>query len=164
MGLLDILNQVVGGNAGGAGQFSQVAQAAPVDVLGKGLAEAFRSNQTPPIGDLVGQLFGNSNGQQQAGMLNQVLATLGPAAASALAGGALGRVLSPGATHITPDQAAQVSPDEVAQIVDHAHAANPNIADQLGGFYAQHSALLNTLGSAALAVAMAKMKDHMSQT
>jgi hypothetical protein len=53
---------------------------------------------------MVGQMFGNSNGQQQAGMLNQILATLGPAAASALAGGVLGRALAPGSTQITPDR------------------------------------------------------------
>jgi len=163
MGLLDILSQVVGGSAVSGDHFDQVAQNAPTDVLAGGLAHAFRSDQTPDIGSMVGQMFGNSNGQQQAGMLNQILATLGPAAASALAGGVLGRVMAPGSAQITPDQASQLSPQDVQDVVNHAHQTDPGIADQLAGFYAQHSGLIKTLGGAALAVAFAKMKDHVAQ-
>lgn len=161
MGLLDILTQMVGGNS--EQQFDQVAQNAPPEVLANGLADTFRSDQTPPIGQMVGQLFGNSNDQQQAGMLNQILALLGPAAAGSLAGGVLGKVMSPGDNQITPEQAAQLSPQQVQEVVDQAHQANPAIADQLAGFYAQHSGLIKTLGGAALAIALAKMKDHVAE-
>jgi hypothetical protein len=163
MGLLDILTQVVNSGTVSDQHFDQVAQSAPTDVLATGLAGAFRSDETPAIGQMVGQLFGNSNGQQQAGMLNQILATLGPAAAASLAGGVLGRVMSPGSSQITPAQASQLSPQDVQQVVEHAHQVNPGIADELAGFYAQHSGLIKTLGAAALAIAMAKMKDHVSQ-
>ena len=163
MGLVDVLTQLVGtGNVSGQ-HFDQVAQNAPPDVLAPGLAGAFRSDQTPDIGQMVGQLFGNSSASQQAGMLNQILATLGPAAAASLAGGVLGRVMSPGASQITPDQAARLSPDQVQAVVEHAHQANPGIADELASFYAQHSGLIKTLGGAALAIALAKMKDHVGQ-
>jgi hypothetical protein len=164
MGLLDILNQVVGSGALSDRHFDQVAQDAPTDVLAAGLAGAFRSEQTPAIGDMVGQLFGNSSGQQQAGMLNQILATLGPAAAASLAGGVLGRAMSPGSSQLTPAQASQLSPQDVRQAVEQAHQSNPGIADELAGFYANHAGLIKTLGAAALAVAMAKMKDHVSQS
>lgn len=40
---------------------------------------------------MVGQMLGQSNATQQAGLLNQILVSLGLAALSALAGGALGR-------------------------------------------------------------------------
>jgi hypothetical protein len=164
MGLFDILSQVVSGNTAHSEQhFDTVAQNAPADVLASGLAGAFRSDQTPAIGQMVGQMFGNSSGQQQAGMLNQILATLGPAATAALAGGALGKIMSPGSTQITADQASQLSPQQVQDVVDHAHEVNPGIADQLASFYSQHSGLIKTLGGAALAIAMAKMKDHVSQ-
>ena len=167
MSLLDTLSQMVA-NAGATGnvsdhQFDQVAQQAPTDVLSRALSGAFSSNDTPPIGQMVGQLFGNSNGQQQSGMLNQLIATLGPAAAAALAGGALGRIMSPGATQVTPEQAAQMTPEQVQAVVDHAHQTNPGIADQLGSFYAQHSGLIKTLGGAAMLIAMTKMKDHLAQ-
>jgi hypothetical protein len=64
---------------------------------------------------------------------------------------------------VTPAQASQLSPQEVQQVVEHAHQTNPGIADELAGFYANHSGLIKTLGAAALAIAMAKMKDHVSQ-
>lgn len=164
MGLLDILTQAIGGGAGASeAQFDQVSQAASPDVLAAGLAHAFRSDQTPDIGSMVGQLFGNSNGQQQAGVLNQILGTLGPAAATSLAGGLLGKAMTPGAAQITPAQASQLSPDQVSQIVAHANQTQPGIADALAGFYAEHSTLVKTLGGAALAIALAKMKDHLSQ-
>ena len=164
MGLMDILNQVMAGGTANEQHFDQVAQAVPSNVLADGLAHAFRSDQTPDIGAMVGQMFGNSNGQQQAGMLNQILATLGPAAAASLAGGTLGGIMSPGSNQITPAQATQLSPQQVQDVVQQAHQINPGIADQLAAFYAQHSGVIKTLGGAALAIAVAKMKDHLSQS
>ena len=164
MGLMDILNQVMASGSAGDQHFDQVAQAVPSNVLAAGLAHAFRSDQTPAIGEMVSQLFGNSNGQQQAGMLNQIFAMLGPTVAASLAGGVLGRVMTPGSGQITPAQASQLSPQQVQDVVEHAHQTNPGIADDLAGFYAQYSGLIKTLGGAALAIAMAKMKDHLSQS
>jgi hypothetical protein len=92
MGLLDILQQAVSG-ANPDAHFDQVAKQASTDELGAGLAAAMRSDQTPAFGNMVGQMFGQSSSTQQAGVLNQILATLGPAALSAAAGGALGRNL-----------------------------------------------------------------------
>ncbi|MBU6258405.1 MAG: hypothetical protein KGL18_20960 [Burkholderiales bacterium] len=160
MGLMDLLNQALGG--GGAQQFDQVAQQVPGPVLAGGLAQAFRSDQTPAIGNMVGQLFGNSNGAQQAGMLNQIIAALGPAAAGGLAGGALGQFLGPGSSQVTSAQAAQLTPQQVQDMVNQAHQANPGIADELASFYAQHAGLIKTLGGAAMAIALAKMKDHLT--
>lgn len=163
MGLLDTLSQIVAGGNVSDDKFDQVAQQAPTDALGRGLTGAFNSDQTPPIGQMVGQLFGNSNGQQQSGMLNQLLSTLGPSVAAALAGGALGRIMSPGASSVTPEQAANLTPDQVQKVVTQASETNPGIADQLGNFYAQHSGLIKTLGGAAMLIAMTKMKDHLAQ-
>ena len=163
MGLMDILNQVIASGNASDQHFDQVAQGVPGNVLAAGLAHAFRSDQTPDIGAMVGQMFGNSNGQQQAGMLNQILATLGPAAAASLAGGVLGRMMTPGSSQITPAQASQLTPQQVHDVVEHAHQTNPGVADQLAAFYADHASLIKTLGGAALVVAMAKMKEHVSQ-
>jgi hypothetical protein len=159
---MDLLNQITSGQAAPEQHFDQVARAAPQDTLSQGLAEAFRSDQTPDIGQMVGQLFGHSNSSQQAGVLNQLIAAVGPAVLAGAAGGALGKVMSPGATQVTPDQASKLSPGQVQDIVAHAEQNQPGIADDLGRFYAQHSGLIKTLGSAALVVALAKMKDHMT--
>jgi len=161
MGLMDMLTQAMGGGSE-AQQFDQIAQNAPSDVLAKGLSAAFASDQTPAIGNMVGQLFSQSNATQQAGMLNQLLGALGPGVMGGLAGGVLGRVMCTGQTQITPEQASQLTPQQVQDVVNHANEVHPGVADQLGQFYAQHRGLINTLGGIAATVAMMKMKDHLS--
>jgi hypothetical protein len=166
MSLMDILNQALSGNANTVQDhhLDQIAHHASPDVLGKGLAETFRSDQTPPIGDMVSSLFGKSNGQQQAGMLNQVLATVGPTLAATLAGGLLSKMLQPGTTQVSPAQASKLSPDQVREVVNAAHQKDPSTADALGSFYAQHSGLIKTMGGAALIVALAKMKKSVEES
>jgi hypothetical protein len=93
-------------------------------------------------------------------MLNQIIAALGPAAAGSLAGGVLGNAMKAGGGQVTPAQASQLSPEQVQAVVNQAHAAQPGVADEIAGFYAQHSGLIKTLGGAALAIALAKMKEH----
>ena len=93
-GIGDLLKQYQSGNATPANtpgveqHFDQVAQAVPSSTLASGLAEAFRSGQTAPFPQMAAQLFANGNSQQQAGMLNGLLATLGPAMIAKFAGGA----------------------------------------------------------------------------
>lgn len=161
MALSDLFRDAGGDNITDVdARFEQVAQHATPDELGAGVAEALRSDQTPPMGEMVSQLFGRSSSSQQAGLLNQILGTLGPAVASAIAGGALGRILRPGQTQVTPEDAAKVSPRDVTEIVNHAEKAQPDVADQLGRFYAQHSGLIKTLGSTALLIALSKMRHN----
>src|ERR1044071_1072723 len=64
--------------------FDQTAQAAPLGTLADGLSAAFRSDQTPEFGQMVANLFGRSNGQQRAGLLNTLISTLGPTIAAQL--------------------------------------------------------------------------------
>ena len=82
---------------------------------------------------------------------------------AALAGGTIGKIMSPGQTQITPEQAQQLSPQQVQDVVNHANEVHPGVAEHLGEFYAQHKGLINTLGGIAATVAMMKMKDHLSQ-
>jgi len=160
MGLLDILQSALASGSNPEQHFDHVAQnASPAD-LGAGIAGAMRSDQTPPFSEMVGQLFGNSNSSQQAGVLNQIIASLGPAALSGVAGGVLGKMLAPGQTEITPAQASQLSPAQVSEIANHAQQAQPGVIDEVSQFYAQHSGLIKVLGGAALAITMAKMKEN----
>lgn len=162
MGLMDLLQQAAGMLGSNPEQhFDQVAQQAPADVVGKGLADAFKSDQTPPFAQMVAQLFANSTPEQRATMLNQLLATVGSGALTQAAGGALGNVLAPGASQVTGEQASQLTPEQVQQIAAHAEQSHPGVIDQLGNFYAQHPTLVKTLGGAALAIVLAKMKDHL---
>src|SRR5688572_24140416 len=59
--------------------FEQFTRAVPPSTLAQGLAEAFRSNQTPPFEQMVAQLFGQSNGFQKASILNKLIGVAGPA-------------------------------------------------------------------------------------
>lgn len=173
-----LLQQYIGGPAA-AGQhtenhFDQAAQAVPTDILSAGLAAMFRSDQTPAFGQMAGQMFGQANPNQQAGMLNSLIASMGPAVLASLlnksgsGGGALGGLgdllgqLTGGgaAPALTPAQASQVSPEQVQVIVDHAQQADPSIVDQLSNFYAEHPTLVKTVGSAALTIALAKMAER----
>ena len=146
--------------------FEQVAQTAPPATIADALAAAFRSDQTPAFGQMASQMFGNSNGQQKAGMLNILIATVGPAVLSQLMSGrsssVLGRLLSSGNREITPDQAEQVSPDEVQQIAAEAEKKDPSIIDRFSNFYAEHPTLIKTLGGAALTIALAKIAERHS--
>jgi len=161
MGLMDLLQQAAGALGADAGQqFEQIAREATPGALGQGLAEAFRSDQTAPFSNMVGQLFGQSNGAQQAGMLNELLAMVGPAVLAQAAGGALGSVMAPGATQVTAEQASQLTPEQVQAIAAHAEQAHPGVVERLGHFYAEHPTLVKTLGSAVLAIALAKLKDR----
>ena len=98
MSFMDILRQYAEPNAASAAtspaHFDEVVKTAPPQAIGSGVAEAFRSDQTPPFGDMVAQLFGQSNTQQRAGVLNQLLGAIPPGMLSGLAGGVLGRMVS----------------------------------------------------------------------
>lgn len=145
--------------------FQQVAQSAPAGVVSHGLAEAFRSDQTPPFGQMVAQLFAQGTPDQRAGMLQQLLGSLSPTALSALAGsGALGGLAAGASANpaaISPQQASQLTPGQVEQIAAHAEQHSPSIIDTMSNFYAQHTGLVQTLGSAALTIALAKIATRM---
>lgn len=169
MGLMDQLNSVLQqyANIAGSGQapaqvnqhFDQVAQVAPKNVVAEGLASAFRSSNTPEFGQMLGSLFSQSNGDQKAGILNQLVTAAGPGMLSQLlGGGGLASLLS-GGSQLTAAQAQQVSPEMVQQLAAHAEKSDPSIIDRASSFYAEHPALVKTLGGAALTIAMAKMAE-----
>jgi hypothetical protein len=169
MTLLDqlsgVLKQYTGGStpnvANATEHFDQVAQSASPNVLAEGLSAVFRSDQTPAFGNLVSSLFNQSNGEQKAGMINQLLASVGPGAITQLAGGGmLASLLGGGAKEITPEQAQNISPELVQQIAAHAEKTDPSIVDKASAFYAQHTTLVKTLGGAALTIALAKVAER----
>ena len=168
-----LLQQYLGGNAvsdaDAQDHFHQAAQSASPDLLSAGLSAMFRSDQTPAFGQMAGQLFGQASGTQQAGMLSQLINSMGPTVLSSLVNGAggagLGAILGKltqggGNVTVTPDQASQLTPEQVQVIAAHAEKHDPGIVDAMSGFYAQHSGLIKTLGSAALAIALAKMAER----
>jgi len=148
--------------------FEQVAQAAPPSTLADGLAAAFRSDRTPAFGDMVANLFSNSGGEQQAGLLNTLIAAAGPALVSQILsrrggdGVDLSRLLNSGQTEVAPEQAQQVPTDAVREIAAQAEKQDPSIIDHISSFYSEHPTLVKTLGSAALSIALAKLAQRHS--
>ena len=164
MGLLDIANMLrsyAGANATAPPpntqqDFDQAAQHAPQENLASGLTAAFQSNQTASFPQMVGQLFGQSNGQQRAGILSELLSTAGPS----LGGGLLQQFSALlGDGKVTQEQAQQVSPEAVQQLAAHAQQQDPNVVERAGNFYAQHPQVVQALGAGALALIM----SHLSQ-
>lgn len=149
--------------------FQQATQAAPPDLITQALGAMFRSDATPAFGQMAGQLFGQASPNQQAGMLNQLIAGMGPTVLASLLGGsggsALGNILGQltgggtGGT-VTPAQASTLTPEQVQVIASHAEQQDPGIVDRLSGFFAQNPGLVKTLGTAALSIALAKMAEH----
>jgi hypothetical protein len=165
----NMLQQYLGGGANAnqaqaADDFDRVSQNVPREDLARGVTQALRSDQTPPFPQMVGKLFGNGNPDQRAGMLNQLLSSVGPALLSGGAGGILGNLLGGGQNRVTPEQASQLSPDQVSQIAAQAEQHNPGIVDRMGDFYAEHPTLVKSLGGAALAIALGHMAQGMQRS
>jgi hypothetical protein len=166
----NLLNQYLGGgananNAQAADDFQRVAENAPREQVAQGVTQALRSDQTPPFSQMASNLFGQGNPQQRAGMLNQILASVGPQVLSSVAGGALGGLL--GGNHaqgqVTPEQASQVSPQQFQEIANKAEQHNPGVVERMGDFYSQHPDLVKGLGAAALAIALGHMAQGFQQ-
>jgi hypothetical protein len=157
-----LLNQFAAGNAASdavRSAYDQVAHSVPQSTLAEGISHAFRSDQTPPFEQMVGNLFGQSNPDQKAGLLNQILASLGPNATQALAasGGLAGLAGMVSGATVTPQQAQQVPPQAVELLAQQAARKDPTIMDKAAGFYAQHPTLVKALGAGALALLLSKI-------
>lgn len=145
--------------------FDEVArQVAPAD-LGRGIADAFRSEQTPDFGNLAASLFGGSNPEQRSGMLGQLIRSLGPTLLSSVAGGALGRALQgrSGAEgkELMPEAVEQLTPAQVSEIAATAQAQDPSVLDRVGAYYAEHPQVVKVLGGAALAIALGQVAKRL---
>ena len=87
----NLLQQYLGGAQGAntgrpEEDFDRVAQEAPRETVAQGVTQALRSDQTPPFPQMVGQMFGQSNPNERAGMLNQLIAAAGPSLIGMLSG------------------------------------------------------------------------------
>ena len=165
MGWADAIKELIAGAAGGGTAqapsvpnpeqtFQQAAEQAPPQVVGSGLAEAFRSNQTPSFPEMVSTLFSHSNPEQRAGLLSRLMSAAGSAALSGPLAGLLGTNTS---GQVSPQQASQVSPQAVQQLAQHAQNANPSILEEVGSFYSQHPQVVQALGGLALSIAIQHM-------
>jgi len=158
---------------GDENDFDQVAQQAPPAVMSQGVAEAFRSDRTPPFPNMLGQMFGQSDPNTRAGILNHLIAAAGPAILSGvlsrgggagMGGGGLGSLLGglfgaggfgqTSVPQITPEQASQVAPHAVEELAREAQQNNPDIISRVSDFAAQNPMLVKGLGAVAVGIAL----------
>ena len=140
--------------------YEQAADTVPSSHLADAVSEAFRSDQTPPFAQMLRSLFANSNPDQRAGILNQLLSAFGSSGLATGGLGSLGGLLRGGNANVNAEQANQVSPDDVQQLAERAEKQNPSIIDQAGRFYSQHPQLVKALGAGSLALIMSHLSKR----
>ncbi len=167
MNALEDVVQRYSGQGGGTGaapadphqDFQRVAQTAPQETVASGIAQAFRSDQTPPFPEMVANLFGHSDPNQRAGLLDRLLGSAATSAITNVPGlGNLSGLLGGGP--VTPERANQLSPDQVRQIAAHAEKQNPSIVDEVSSFYAQHPDVMKAVGGLGLTLALQHILKH----
>ncbi len=162
MAVLDDVKELLKQYAGGAApagdvgsHFQQVAQSVDSGTLTQGIAAVIRSDNTPPFSQIISQLFASGSGEQRTAMLNTLLSAVPSeqrAQISTLIPG-LGPVLGGGSAQA----GANVSPAAVQKLAQHVEQNDASIVDKMSAFYAGHPALVKTLGSAAMMIAMRTM-------
>jgi hypothetical protein len=169
MNVMDILQQYAVRPTSTEQDFDEVVGKVPPEVLGDGLAAAFRSPQTPSFGQMAGQLFGRGNAQMRSGLLGQLVAAVAPAVLSRVAGGlfgARGSGTAGGASEapaVRPEDLDQITPQQVEEIAAEAEKRDPGILDRVGGLTAKHPEAVKILGGAALAIALGQMAQRMKR-
>ena len=140
--------------------FDQVAASAPRDMLSQGLAAAFRSDQTAPFPQILGQLFRNSDGPMRLSLLNSVIGIVGPDVLSRV----LSRTGEPGLANeaaynrpLTEDDAGRIPPEAVEELAGEAQQRDPGIVDRVSDFFAENPAMVKSLGAGLLGVAMSHL-------
>jgi hypothetical protein len=167
MGLMDILSQYAQQPnhppPNVTRDFDDVAQQASPEDVSHGLAAAFRSDATPPFEQMVGQLYDRSDPHQRAGLLNEILGSFG-GMSGGLAGGVLGGALRNAVRgdRIAPDDTRNIPANDVEVAAAQAARNDPGIVERVSRFYAQHPQLVQSLGSAALSIAMSQMARRRS--
>lgn len=157
----DIFNRYSGAAGGTAAapadphqDYRDIAEVAPPQVMADALAHAFRSEQTPSFPEMVSSLFRQSTPDQRAGLLNQFIGAIGPAALANVPGlNELAGSFDKG-QRVTPQMASQVSTEQMQHAAAHVQRDNPSIIDKVSGFYAQHPDVVKALGGAAITIAI----------
>jgi hypothetical protein len=164
MSLIDILQQITASaTAPNAQQVDQVTRAASKDELRGGITDALRSDQTPPLPQIVADLFAKATPEQRARILNTVAEAMGPGALAGAAGGVLAGHEGTQTPQVPLDKATRITPDQVRDVVTTAEKAEPSVLDRIGNFYAEHPDLVKTLGTGALMIALARMKNNLGK-
>lgn len=165
MGLLDDVKGLLTQYAAGAtpsgdvgAHFQDVAESVDSGTVAHGIAAAMRSDQTPPFAQLVSQLFASGSNDQKLAMLNTLLSNVTPEQRAQIA--AIIPGMAGGSSSVSTEQAAMVPPSAVQSLAQRVEQHNPGVVEQMSSLYAAHPALVRTLGTAAMMIAMRKIAER----
>jgi hypothetical protein len=135
--------------------FSSVVEAAPKPAIAHGLETAFRASETPPLPQMVAELFARSDASQRAGLLNLLVDDLTPSVVRTVFGeerlkgvaGILGRE-----RFLSAGEAANISPEIARELVAAADVRDHAIVEKIVGFYTDYPRLLRALDPTAQGV------------
>ena len=164
MSLLDDMTSMLSRYASGAApaadvdsHFQHVAQSVDSTTMAQGIAEAMRSDQTPPFAQIVSQLFASGSNDQKTAMLTTLLSAVGPEKQSELAALIPGLA---GAASGSSVAASALTPEDVQSLAQHVEQHDGSIVDKMSALYAAHPTLVKTLGTAAMMIAMRKIAEQ----
>jgi hypothetical protein len=166
MSLFDDVKNLLASNTGAtpvgdaSAHFEQLAQSVGADTLAQGIAASMRSNETPPFGQIVSQLFSSASGEQKSAIVNTLLSSVSPDQRAQFA--ALIPGLTPGAT-VPTEHAADLTPAAIQTLAQHAEQHDAGIIEKMSAVYAAHPTLVKTLGAAAVTIAMRHIAQQRNQ-
>jgi hypothetical protein len=112
-------------------------------------------------------LFERSPATQKTGVLNTLIAALGPTLVSQFleSHGATraAKELEVGRGRISPEVAEQIPAKSMEAVAAEPEKKDPSIVDRISQFYADQPTIVKTLGGLALAVAMAKVAQRQAR-
>jgi hypothetical protein len=169
VGVLDdlsgILKQYSGSGTANPGpavadHFDQVSSAVPASTLAEGVAHALNTTSAGAgLGKTISQTYAQSTGDQKAGILNTLVASVGAMSASRVLGSGAAQALNTGSP-LSAQHAQQVSPTMVQQLTDQAAQSDNSVVNRMSAFYAQHPALVKGLGASAMALVMSRLANR----
>jgi len=146
VGLLGGLLKRYAGGSGAAQHYvdrdyGQFARSAPREVMAAGIAEAFRSHETPPFPEMIAKIFSQADPRQRESILDILLRAAPPNARDRWFG-----PTGPGGRG-----GDGVSPEHVEELASRVEVDQPGVVEDLGRFLSGHPDLFRSLGSAVLA-------------
>ena len=112
--------------------FDQVSSAVPALTLAEGVTHALNSNSAGGgLGQALSQSFTQGTGEQKAGILNTLVASVGAATAGRYLGSPAAQALNSGSP-LSPQHAQQIAPSAVQQLADQAAQSDNSVVNRLG--------------------------------
>jgi len=126
--------------------------------LRRGLATAFRSQQTPPFPEIIARAFARLRLAQRVRVLKCMLRSVGPLAFPVVGAGVFVQCIARAGwdgLSVTTEDALRVSGAQVMDLARYVEQANPRVIEQVSAILARDPNVLALIGASVAAVALA---------